>query len=114
MNEFAGNAAVIAGNVFDKGRDLFTHGMQIAGDVKESLRGNPLILRRVGTGIAKKFIPQKNLDTSARHSALYNANREFVKLLTEYALTLEFQGRPLVWKARLIDQIIDEFSSASQ
>lgn len=114
VNEFAGNAAVIAGNVFDKGRDLFTHGMQIAGDVKESLRGNPLILRRVGTGIAKKFIPQKNLDTSARHSALYNANREFVKLLTEYALTLEFQGRPLVWKARLIDQIIDEFSSASQ
>ena len=112
-NQFIENAAGLVGNVFDKGKDLLVHGIQIVGDVKETVRGNPLILRRVGAGLVKKFIPQENIDTSAQQTAMYNANREFVKILTEYALTLELQGRSLVRKAQFIERMMGKFSSAS-
>ena len=92
---------------------MLAHGIQIVGDVKKTVRGNPLILRRVGAGLVKKFIPQENIDTSAQQTAMYNANREFVKILTEYALTLELQGRSLVRKAQFIERMMDKFSSAS-
>lgn len=110
-NDVIEGAVEFAGDILEKGKDVLARGKQIAGDVKETVQGNPILFRKVGAEIVQKFLPRKNTDQTAEKAARYNADRAYASILIEYALALEMQGRPLVRKARSIDQMMSKFSA---
>ena len=112
-NDIVDGAVELTENILEKGKEVFIRGKQIANDVKETVGGNPVLFRKVGTGIVQKFTIKKNIHKSAEKTAQYNANRAYTSVLLEYALALDMQGIPLVRKTRLIDQIMSKFNSAT-